>query len=212
MIRWYRDNVGEKPDLMLSSPANRAIETALLFAKGLGYKPKKIVQDEGLYGTASPKEFLETLKSLDDKHGSVMVFGHDPAFSEFAQYMVNVFDALLPKCSVFGISANRRSWKNLKPGDGNLEYFESPEGLQQKRTRSKQLRKEAAERIEGGIWNVLAEFGIDRPDEDVDGAAKIARRASARVAKSFADRLIDPRESVRPEAEGGDQPAEKTSE
>ena len=100
MIRWYLDNVDEMADLMLSSPANRAIETALLFAKGLGYKPKKISRNEGLYGTASSKDFLDILKSLDEEIDSVMVFGHDPEFSEFAQYMVNGVETGLPKCSV----------------------------------------------------------------------------------------------------------------
>ena len=137
MIRWYLENVGGKPDMMLSSPANRAIETARLFAKGLGYKSKKIIQDEALYGTATPEEFLNILNEIDDKHDSVMVFGHDPAFSEFAHYMVAEFDLLLPKCSVFGFSANRKKWKALKAGDGVLEFYDSPAGIKQRRKHDK---------------------------------------------------------------------------
>lgn len=212
MIRWYLDYAGDIPDLMLSSPANRAIETALLFAKGIGYKPKKISRNENLYGTASSKDFLDILKSLDDDYDSVMVFGHDPEFSEFAQYMVSGFEAMLPKCSVFGFSVNRKSWKTLKSGDGKLQFFESPEGLLQLRERAKQLRREAAERIEGGIWDALAEFGVERSEGDAEGSAKIARRASAKVAKSFADRLIDPNGSMPSKAKGGGHSAEETSE
>jgi phosphohistidine phosphatase len=192
MVRWYRDNVGEIPDLLLSSPANRAIETAVLFAKGLGVKPKKIARDQDLYGTADPEHFLKILKALDDELQSVMVFGHDPAFSEFAQHMVDAFDDVLPKCSVFGFSVNRRSWNTLKANDGTLEYFESPEGIHQQRVHAKQARKEASDKIEKGIWNVLAEYGILKTEEEGGKAAKAIRKASAGVAKSFAGRLTGP--------------------
>jgi len=140
MIRWYLENVGEKPDLVLSSPANRAIETARLFAKGLGCKSKRMVENEALYGTASSQDFLKILNELDDKYDSVMVFGHDPAFSEFANYMVAEFDVMLPKCSVFGFSANRKKWKMLGVGDGVLEFYESPDGIKQRRKHDKKRK------------------------------------------------------------------------
>ncbi len=187
MIRWYLEHTGEKPDSMLSSPANRAIETAELFAKGIGYKSKKIAKDKALYGTASSEDFLEIVKALDDREGSVMVFGHDPAFSEFAKYMVDEFDSFLPKCSVFGFSVNRKTWKALKPGDGRLEFFESPGGVQDRRDLSKQVRRDLSGRIEDRIWNVLAEFGIDKKDENKCG--KYVRRASAGIARTLEHRL-----------------------
>ncbi len=42
-----------KPDLMLSSPARRALETAQTFAKKLGCKRKDIAVDDHLYGAAA---------------------------------------------------------------------------------------------------------------------------------------------------------------
>lgn len=199
MISWYIKTNREIPDLMLSSPANRAIETALLFAKGLGCKPKKIQSDDGLYGTASNGDFLKCIKKLDDKYDSVMVFGHDPAFSDFAQYMVTGFSEDLPKCSVFAFVAKRKTWKSIRPGDGALEYFESPEGLVKRRERVKQTRKDLTSRIEDGIWNVLTESGIERSEDNR------VRRASTRLAKAFVGRA----RLVKAEtAEGG---AEETS-
>jgi phosphohistidine phosphatase len=137
MIDWFR-TVDETPDLFLSSPANRAIETARLFAKGLGGKPGKIVKDKKLYGTSGSVDFLKILRKLDNKHKSVMVFGHDPAFTDFAQYMVADFAGHLPKCSVFAFTVNRRLWRTIRPGEGHLEYFEWPKGL---KTRSRGNRE-----------------------------------------------------------------------
>jgi phosphohistidine phosphatase len=212
MVRWYRDNVGEIPDLMLSSPAYRALETARFFAKGLGHKAKKIKKDKLLYTVDSPERFLEMLKALDDKHGSVMLFGHDPAFSEFAQYMVAEFGDVLPKCSVLGFAVNRKSWKTMKSGDGKLEFLELPGALQQQRARAKQVRRETAERIEEGIWHILAGFGIGKTDEDSDGSAKTIRRASARIAESLVHRLNEQPGEAASSAQGGERSGKETAE
>ncbi|WP_290433789.1 SixA phosphatase family protein [Aeromonas caviae] len=42
-------HLGVKPDLILSSPACRALTNARLLAGELGYSPDRIVIDEGLY-------------------------------------------------------------------------------------------------------------------------------------------------------------------
>jgi len=183
MAGWYR-RIAHVPDLLLSSPAKRAIETARIFAKEIGYPRKKIVQDEALYGGLEPSDFLTIFKTLDDKHESVMVFGHDPSFSDFAQYIVKGFDQNLPKCSVFGVTASRRSWTMIRRGDGHLEIFEHPDGLGQRLDLVAAVSDEITDRIERGILDVLGEFGVGCEEQET---AKI-RRASAKLAKVFAPR------------------------
>jgi phosphohistidine phosphatase len=183
MVEWYR-RIAETPDLLLSSPANRAIETARIFAKEFGYPKKRILQDEALYGGLDPSNFLAILKTLDDKHESVMVFGHDPSFSDFAQYIAKGFDHYLPKCSIYGVTTRRRSWKTIRRGDGHVEIFEHPDGLRQRRELAAAVRDEMTGRIERGIIDALGEFGVK---DDVEGDEKI-RRASTKLAKTFAPR------------------------
>jgi phosphohistidine phosphatase len=185
MVEWFADTHRD-PDFLLSSPAVRAYETARVFARGLGYKVKKIATDEGLYGTPNSAEFLEILKQLDDKNDSVMVFGHDPAFTDFARYMIKGFNDALPKCAVLGFTVNRRVWRTMKSGDGRLEYFESPESLVLRRRRAKELRKNMSSKIENGIWKALSEFGIDAEADAAKKAQKHVRRASARIARRLA--------------------------
>ncbi|UCH85420.1 MAG: histidine phosphatase family protein [Candidatus Latescibacterota bacterium] len=183
MAEWYR-RVAELPDLFVSSPANRAIETALLFAKEFGYPKKRIVLEEAIYGGFEPSELLSFMKTLDDDYHSVMVFGHDPLFSEFAQFIAKGFEDYLPKCSIFGVTTNRRNWSTIKRGDGRLEIFEYPAGLHQRLDLVKAVRNEMMDRIEKGILTVLEEFGIAGNDDD---RMKI-RRTGAKLAKSFAAR------------------------
>jgi phosphohistidine phosphatase len=182
MAEWYR-SFEDVPDLFLSSPANRAIETAQLFAKQLGYRKTRIVQDERLYGGIDPFDFLAILRRLDNKHESVMVFGHDPSFTDFAQFIARGFKNYLPKCSIFGVSTNRRSWATIRSGDGHLDIFEHPDGLHQRQELARTIRVELAGRIENGILSALGEFGLK--GEAVEDQKRI-RRASTKLAKTFA--------------------------
>lgn len=72
-----------KPDLILSSPARRALTTAELFAKNLNYKVNDIVIDKRLYAT-SPEGLLEVIREYGDKPKRVMLFGHNPELTELA--------------------------------------------------------------------------------------------------------------------------------
>ena len=53
-----------KPDLLVSSPALRALTTAQLIAGELGYKRKDIVVDDRLYAS-SPDDLLAVIRALD---------------------------------------------------------------------------------------------------------------------------------------------------
>jgi phosphohistidine phosphatase len=181
MVAWFMQQ-GEVPDLLLSSPANRAIETARIFAKGMAYPKKKIMLNESLYSSLDPSEFLKILQSLVDKHDSVMVFGHDPSFSDFAKYMVEGFTDDLPKCGVFAFNVNRKKWRTMKAGDGACVYFEHPRGIRERNQEKKEHRKNISARIEKGITQVLDRFGIERSEKE----GRKIRRASTRLAKAFA--------------------------
>jgi len=187
MVAWYRDSVGDPPDRMVSSPADRAIETARIFAKGLGYPAGKIVRDKTIYESTDMSDFMEIIKALDDKDASVMLFGHDPAFSDFAHYLVNGFEGVLTKCSVFGIGVNRRHWRTVRSGDGELAFFEHPEGLGERDAALKALRKEMSTRIENGIRGALDGYALGGEEGE-----KAIRQASKRLARSLAPRAQNP--------------------
>ena len=73
-----------KPDLLVSSPAVRALTTAHLIADELGYARDDIAIDDRLYAS-SADGLLAVVRVLDNKLGSVMLFGHNPEFTDLAQ-------------------------------------------------------------------------------------------------------------------------------
>jgi len=172
------------PNLLISSPAHRAIETALIFAKVIGYH-RKIVKDQTLYGGLSPSDFLEYIKRLDDHHDSVMIIGHDPEFTDFARHIVTDYEGSLPKCGILEIGLNRKHWRTAQPGDGRIDFYEHPAGLLECSQEEKQIRTQMATRIEQGIWDALSRFGIGSRDV----TDKVIGRASDKIAKKLSSKV-----------------------
>jgi phosphohistidine phosphatase len=72
---------GAKPDLILSSPARRALATAEIVAGKLDYRRKDIAVEDRLYA-ATADDLLAVVHELDDKTKRVMLFGHNPELTE----------------------------------------------------------------------------------------------------------------------------------
>lgn len=97
-----------KPDLMVSSPAKRALATARAMARKLGYKRKDIRVDKQLYAT-SPDDLLRVIRKLGDRKKSVMLFGHNPELAELAQRLSGKITRM-PTCAVAEFELDAKSW------------------------------------------------------------------------------------------------------
>lgn len=85
-----------KPDLLLSSPAVRALETAKIFAAELGYDPARIQTDSRLY-PGSMDAIGGVVGEIGPDIRYAVVFGHNPGISEFARRLSgNTIRGMLP--------------------------------------------------------------------------------------------------------------------
>ena len=112
-----------RPDLILSSPARRALSTAGIIAKELNYRAEDIVVDERLYATDADM-LLGVIGELSDKLKCVMLFGHNPEFADLAQRLSNE-PALIPTCAVAQFAFESTSWASIgstKPTEILLDY------------------------------------------------------------------------------------------
>ncbi|SPJ16967.1 conserved hypothetical protein [Burkholderiales bacterium] len=100
-----------KPDLIVSSPARRALATAEIIARKLGYRPKNIVVDDRLYAVAAD-DLLDVIHKLDDEKDHVMLFGHNPELTELAHWLSSEITHL-PTCAVAEFHFNAKSWSNV---------------------------------------------------------------------------------------------------
>ncbi len=117
--------LGIQPDLILSSPARRAGETAEIFSKKLGIPPKNIQVDKELF-EAEKREILRVVHQLDDSLDTVMLVGHNPAVSELLHHLVStdVYNLKLAACAVLELSVDR--WLDANFGKAELANFDEP--------------------------------------------------------------------------------------
>ncbi len=114
------------PQLIISSSAIRALHTALIFARTFNYPPDKIRILEDLYlYTDDEAKIREIIRKIDNSVESVMLVGHNPAFTNLANYFLDkeIFD--LPKSGVVYLKFAADSWDNigsLKPAESFVDY------------------------------------------------------------------------------------------
>ena len=112
-----------KPDLILSSPAVRALSTAQIVAEKLDYRRKDIVVTERLYA-AEVDDLLDVIRQLGDELKCVMLFGHNPEFTELAHRLSGEI-AHMPTCAIAEFTFNAKSWSgidSIKPTQILLDY------------------------------------------------------------------------------------------
>lgn len=121
-----------KPDLIITSPAKRALTTAKIFAEELDHPDKRLVVDERLYG-ASSREILSILASSDNNLDAIMVFGHNPALTTLINYISNADLDNLPTAAAAGIQFDITGWEGIQGTKGKLQFYEFPKKYFSKR-------------------------------------------------------------------------------
>jgi phosphohistidine phosphatase len=100
-----------KADLILSSPAGRALTTAQIIAKKLDYKLQNMVVDDRLYG-GEADDLLNVIHKLGDKLKCVMLFGHNPELTELAHRLSSDITQS-PTCAVAEFRFDAKSWSSI---------------------------------------------------------------------------------------------------
>lgn len=114
--------MGITPDAMISSPANRALQTAHIFAENLGFDKKNIVEIKKMYHGYSTNEFLGLIKELKNDVQTAFFFGHNPAFHYYANNLLERFYDDMPTCSTVAIDFNAESWKIVEARSGKKTF------------------------------------------------------------------------------------------
>jgi len=101
-------------DIVLSSPAERAITTAKAICHATGYAEERIEQNHDLY-LASAAEIIEIVHSVDDSFNRIAVVCHNPGLTVLGNVLSNLRIDNMPTCSIAIFEADIDSWKSLKP-------------------------------------------------------------------------------------------------
>lgn len=110
------------PDVFVSSCANRALHTAMIFSYTFNFPLANIKISKSLYNF-SDGYLIKTVKALDDGFESAIIFSHDHGINTFVNKFGNKPIAHVPTCGVVGIQFKDKHWKNIKKGTTFLIEF-----------------------------------------------------------------------------------------
>jgi phosphohistidine phosphatase len=115
---------GVSPDLILSSTALRAAETAKITAREFEF-PENQITWEGQLFHASPNTLLKHIRSQHDSKQTMLVFGHNPGLNDLIEFLEGEIDNL-PTSGQFGFKIRAESWAELKPSNAEVWFMDFP--------------------------------------------------------------------------------------
>ena len=99
-------------NLIVASPAIRAITTAQIIAKTLDFRQSHIEVDKHLY-QANVSDFLVIVAKLHKKVSKVLLVGHNPGIEEFVQ-LLSGKSVAMSTCSLVQLTLDIKHWKDLE--------------------------------------------------------------------------------------------------
>jgi phosphohistidine phosphatase len=100
---------GIRPSLIITSPAKRAWTTAKIIAREIHYPLEFLQREDGLY-LASLNEILDTIVAQDNGFNNLMIVGHNPGLTDFANFLVPGLTNNLPTAGVVSVEIDQDDW------------------------------------------------------------------------------------------------------
>ncbi|UII29010.1 histidine phosphatase family protein [Fulvivirga maritima] len=113
------------PHLMISSPAKRAYATCKTIAKALEYPKEAIEINDKLYH-ASEDSLMDIIQDIENSWDSVMIFGHNPGLTLFANSLADTNIDNIPTCGIVACTFDVDSWAETDFGKGKLMFYDYP--------------------------------------------------------------------------------------
>jgi len=103
------------PDMVFSSPAERAISTCNIFVKNLRIDKSKVKTVLDLYDFGGEK-VTNFIKEINNTLDNVMLFGHNHAFTEISNQLSNLKIDNLPTSGIVVMQFDISDWKDIGNG------------------------------------------------------------------------------------------------
>ena len=114
-----------RPQVIISSPAERAFNTAKIMAVAISSDKSKIGSDKRIY-EANIQTLMYLIQELDDDLQTVMIVGHNPGFSHLVNTLSRTKVAPLPTCSLIQLRLDISHWNELEAECGELISADAP--------------------------------------------------------------------------------------
>lgn len=116
--------LGVEPDLIITSGAKRALKTAEVFFKKSGLPKHKFQINDNLFH-AGTDFLLSLVKEQKESVQVLMLIGHNPGLTDFANKIGDYKIDNLPTCGIYGITWHK-TWHELGRNKGEMFYCDYP--------------------------------------------------------------------------------------
>ena len=113
------------PDMIASSPAERALQTAMQIAPFLNLPSSRINVADELY-LADTDVLLSIVQLCDSNVDTLMLVGHNPGITEFANSLTDVPVDHMPTCAAFICRFDVKHWHDVSLSTGDYVALEHP--------------------------------------------------------------------------------------
>lgn len=115
------------PGVFITSPAFRALETALIFAEEFSIESDQVIMNSKMYFRMSSQVMDEIFSRTGDDTDTITIFGHNPSFSDLVNILSREGCDYMPKCGIAVIYFNVKKWSDVIRSKGKLELFLKPD-------------------------------------------------------------------------------------
>ncbi|SNC76037.1 phosphohistidine phosphatase [Hymenobacter gelipurpurascens] len=112
-------------NLLVSSPAVRALSTAALVAKEIDYPHDKIQVIDRIYG-AEVMDLLDVVRQFPDEADSVLLVGHNNTLTEFANLLSPSSLPELPTAAIVCLKFSCDQWAAINQNNAELYFYDHP--------------------------------------------------------------------------------------
>jgi phosphohistidine phosphatase len=119
------------PDLIITSPAVRAMTTAKMIAQEIGFNENLIIAEPRLY-LESKSKLLKEINTIDEKYNTVFLVGHNPGLTDLANSLLGDSIDNIPTSGAVGIQFECNTWMEVEKGKGKKLFFEVPKKHREK--------------------------------------------------------------------------------
>jgi phosphohistidine phosphatase len=116
---------GIRPSLIVSSPATRAWTTAKIIATQISYPIEFLQREDSLY-LASLDGILEVVAAQDNGFNNLMVVGHNPGMTDFANFLSPGLTHNLPTAGVVCVQIDQDDWNLFERPQTELLVHDYP--------------------------------------------------------------------------------------
>jgi len=118
-------SLGFVPDVMLVSPARRALDTARAIAQRIGRSEDEIRLVPALYGAATTT-LLREIQELSDEVGHAAIVAHNPGLTDLCNLLTSDWIDNIPTCGVVRLRLTIERWAEAGEGTAARLDFDHP--------------------------------------------------------------------------------------